>query len=252
MFTYHGKAAHAATSASFGVNALNAIIQGLNSINAIRETFLDEDYIRIHSIITEGGTAVNVIPSEITGEMMIRGSTYDSILKINSKVNRALAGSGYSLNAGLTIVDMLGTMPEISDISLMKVAEKCLQDFVGVDKVSFRYDLQGKGGSDMGYLSAIMPTIQPKVCGATGKGHSIDYHIDDPLRACVNSAKAQLLLTYNLLKDNAMVAKKIINDYKPIFKSKEELLKEIDNVSKVYTPAICLEEQFKIIELNQK
>src|SRR2546429_4911739 len=40
------------------------LFRSLAAINAIRETFRDEDTIRVHPIITHGGSQVNVIPGE--------------------------------------------------------------------------------------------------------------------------------------------------------------------------------------------
>jgi metal-dependent amidase/aminoacylase/carboxypeptidase family protein len=48
-----------------GINALYAAHIGLAAINALRETFRDEDTIRVHPIITHGGSQVNVIPGEV-------------------------------------------------------------------------------------------------------------------------------------------------------------------------------------------
>jgi amidohydrolase len=60
---YLGRAAHAGGTPHRGINALYAAQIGLMAINAVRETFRDEDTIRVHPIITHGGSQVNVIPA---------------------------------------------------------------------------------------------------------------------------------------------------------------------------------------------
>src|SRR2546426_789722 len=55
---YVGRAAHAGGAPHMGINALYAAQIGLMAINAIRETFRDEDTIRVHPIITHGGPQV--------------------------------------------------------------------------------------------------------------------------------------------------------------------------------------------------
>ena len=60
---YVGKAAHAGGAPHLGINALYAAHIGLAAINAVRETFRDDDAIRVHPIITRGGDLVNVIPA---------------------------------------------------------------------------------------------------------------------------------------------------------------------------------------------
>jgi len=75
---YVGKAAHAGGAPHMGVNALYAAHIGLAAINAVRETFRDDDAIRVHPIITRGGDLVNVIPSDVTLETYVRGKTTPS------------------------------------------------------------------------------------------------------------------------------------------------------------------------------
>src|SRR5207245_1775528 len=70
---YVGRASHAGGAPHQGVNALYAAHIGLAAINAIRETFRDEDTIRVHPIITHGGSQVNVIPGEVRLETYVRG-----------------------------------------------------------------------------------------------------------------------------------------------------------------------------------
>src|SRR5207249_3821053 len=82
---YIGRAAHAGGAPHMGINALYAAQIGLMSINAVRETFRDEDTIRVHPIITHGGSQVNVIPGEVRIETYVRGRTMEEILDANVK-----------------------------------------------------------------------------------------------------------------------------------------------------------------------
>src|SRR5947209_6974146 len=53
-----GKAAHAGAAPHTGVNALYAAHIALMGINAVRETFRDEDTVRVHPSLTHGGSQV--------------------------------------------------------------------------------------------------------------------------------------------------------------------------------------------------
>ena len=57
-----GRAAHAGAHPHLGVNALKAATLALGAIEHQRETFRDEDGIRVHPIITRGGEAVTPSP----------------------------------------------------------------------------------------------------------------------------------------------------------------------------------------------
>src|SRR3989442_11424614 len=85
-----GRAAHAGGAPHMGVNALYAAHLALAAINALRETFRDEDTIRVHPILTHGGSQVNVIPGEARLETYVRGRTLEGIRDANAKVDRAL------------------------------------------------------------------------------------------------------------------------------------------------------------------
>ena len=62
---YIGKASHAADAPDQGINALNAAMLGLMGINALRETFREQDVVRVHPIITKGGDLVNNVPADV-------------------------------------------------------------------------------------------------------------------------------------------------------------------------------------------
>src|SRR5207244_9218026 len=91
-------------------NALYAAQIGLMAINAIRETFRDEDTIRVHPIITHGGSQVNVIPGEVRIETYVRGRTMEAILDANVKVDRALRAGARALGANVEIETLPGYM----------------------------------------------------------------------------------------------------------------------------------------------
>lgn len=230
QITYKGKAAHAGGAPWDGVNALYAANCGINAVNAIRETFKEEDIIRFHPIITKGGEMVNGIPDETVMESYVRGVSFDAICKANEKINRALCGGALSMGANVKIKDELGYAPLINDDNMIKAAELAAKDILKKYSFTVSGDI-GSGSTDMGDLSCIMPVVHPYAGGAAGKSHGSDYKIEDPVAACVDNAKFQLRLLNLLLSNKAVMAKKIIKEYKPIFKSKEEYLSFADSLT---------------------
>ena len=83
----------------------------------------------------------------------------------------------------------------------------------------------------MGDLSAVMPACQPYACGAVGTGHGNDYRIADVNRACVNSAKAQVLMLHLLMKDDAAEARKVVEERKPVYSSIREYFEKVDRIT---------------------
>lgn len=222
---YKGKASHAGGSPWNGCNALYAASQGLNAINAIRETFRERDVIRVHPIITKGGSVVNAIPDEVVIESFVRGATFEAIKNANQKVNRALCGAALSLGGNVDIQDTPGYAPLNNDPGMLRLAADAAEAL----GYPYKYkDVRGSGSTDMGEMSALFPAIHPYAPGAVGTAHGKDYFIADPDKACLGSAKWQLKMLELLLQNDAVRAKEIIQNFKPEFASKEEYFAYVD------------------------
>ncbi len=228
---YKGLSSHAGSSPWNGRNALYAANCGLNAINAIRETFKEKDIIRVHPIITNGGSMVNAIPERTVLESYVRGSSFDAIIDANRKVNRALCGAALSIGTNIEIIDTSGYAPLLNDDNMMHIVEEAANMAIPEYEFKMSYNI-GSGSTDMGDLSCIMPVVHPNACGAKGRAHSNDYEIVDPIAACVSSAKMQLGMLLILLSDDAKRAKQIINEFKPRFASKEEYFAYVDQLNK--------------------
>ena len=225
--TYKGKAAHAGGAPWDGINALYAANCGINAVNAIRETFKENDVIRFHPIITHAGSMVNAIPEEARLESYVRGKTFDAIVKENKKVNRALTGAALSLGANIEILDIPGYAPLVNNQNMITLAKDAYETAFPGEKfiVNTHYS---SGSTDMGDLSCIMPVVHPYAPGASGTSHGDDFYITDPELACIKNAKWQLVMLKLLLENGAERAKQIVSDFKPMFASKEEYLAYVD------------------------
>lgn len=218
-FWFEGVPAHAGGLPHKGINALYAATNALTSINALRETFEDKNHIRVHPIITEGGTTVNVIPDKVVLETFVRGADMNAVVDANLKINRAIASAASGIGAKAHIRDTAGSWPRWNDRIMMPVFEKAM-GYV-LESIDCDPNLWNAGCSDMGDMASIMPTINAYVGGASGTEHGNDYKIFDPETACVDSAKIQLLAIRLFLENNAEKAWTAINSYKPFFENKE-------------------------------
>ena len=224
---YKGKAAHAGGAPWDGVNALYAANCGLNAVNAIRETFRERDIIRVHPIITSGGTMVNAIPGQAVLESYVRGASFEAIAEANRKVNRAFCGAALSLGANVEINDRAGYAPLVNDPNMVDLVEKAAT--LAVPEYGFwKRSSMGSGSTDMGDLCCVMPVVHPYAGGSVGTGHGNDYYIEDPVAACVGSAKMQLALLALLLENDAAEAKRIVEGFTPMFATKEDYFDYVD------------------------
>lgn len=229
QISYKGVSAHAGGAPWDGVNALYAATQGLTAANAMRETFAERDLIRFHPIITHGGEAVNAIPERVDIESYVRGVSFAAIKEANRKINRALVGAALSIGANVEINDSPGYAPLKSDANLIRLAMDAFAQALPDEQLDVSDTIE-TGSTDMGELSGLMPVIHPYAAGAAGTGHGNDYRIQDPEKACVNSAKWQLAMLLLLLEKEAARAKEIIEKFEPQYASAEAYLAFVDSL----------------------
>lgn len=211
---YVGKAAHAGGSPHNGVNALNAAKIGLVAIDAQRETFRDEDHIRVHPIVTKGGDTVNVVPADVRIETYVRGASVEAILDASQKVNRALKAGGYAVGAETIIDEVPGYLPMKPCGDLQDLMYTNLVQLLGEDAVG-RSTPHSGGSTDAADVAALMPVVHAYIGGAAGVAHSKDYHIVDKELAYIVAAKALTMTVIDLLADGAKIGLKIKADFRP-------------------------------------
>lgn len=202
-----GKAAHAGGAPHEGINALNAAMAAMMCIHAQRETFRDEDRIRVHPIITNGGELVNVVPANVTMETYVRGASFEAINDAAAKVDRAIKGSAYAIGAEVEITDFKGYLPLCQDKALGAIFAENAAQFT--ERENIHYGIDMVGSSDMGDLCHLIPAIQPTMGGWIGNLHAKDFAPTDTTLAYINPAKIMAMTVIDLLYDGATAAKEI-------------------------------------------
>ena len=226
---YEGISAHAGGAPHLGVNSLYAANLGLNSDNALRETFQEKDYIRFHPVITKGGGAVNAIPNDVRVESYVRGASIEAIVSANNRINRALASSAAAMGANVHLQDFPGYCPLYNDKNLYQLTVDVVKEAFGEEWI--QEDTKwGTGCTDMGDISCVMPTVQPYCSGACGVGHGSDYGISDPETALVVSAQYQVLMAEALLSNNAEMAQKVIKEADLLYPDKKDYFAAVDKI----------------------
>ena len=220
---FKGKEAHAGGALERGVNALKAAMLSLTAIDMQRETFREADTIRIHPIITKGGDLVNIVPADVRVETYVRGKTVPAILEACRKVDRCLRAGALAFGAQVDIRTLPGYLPNINNPDLVDLHRRNLVSLVGEDAVVVSND-HSTGSTDMGDISAIMPSIHPYGGGVSGQSHTKHYEVIDPYVAYVVPAKAMAMTAIDLLANGAAEGQRIKNAYKPLY-TKETYLK---------------------------
>ena len=220
LVRYVGLEAHAGGAPDKGINALNAAMLGLMGIHAQRETFREEDTIRVHPIITKGGEIVNNVPADVRLESYVRGRTVDAIIDANKKVNRALRAGAMAVGAEVEINDIPGYMPYTPHEGLSEIFRANCVELVGEDLVKVDTE-HSTGSTDLGDVSCIMPTGAIGMGGVEGTGHGRTYKVVDKELEYVTPAKVLAMACIDLLYGGAAKAREVIGSFKPAIPPKE-------------------------------
>ncbi len=210
-----GKASHAAAAPHAGVNALNAATLAMQAIHMQRETFRDEDHVRVHPILTRGGAAINVVPADVRLETFVRGATYQAILDAEAKVDRALRAGAMAVGATVEIKTWPGYLPLGLDPHLADIFRRNAQALVGPENYAELGPIAAS--TDAGDVSHVLPVLHPSHGGCVGTNHGPDFVVTDPRAAYVTPAKALAWTIVDLLANGAAAAERVKAAFTPRF-----------------------------------
>lgn len=158
-FAFTGRPAHAAASPEEGINALDAVIQLFNGINALRQQLPDD--VRIHGIITHGGDAPNIIPEYAKARFFIRATTRERLNAVTEKVKAVAQGAALATGATL---DVIAFQNEVDNLVFNRTFDRLFQEEAEALGETVHLDERpGLGSTDAGNISQVIPTIHPYI-----------------------------------------------------------------------------------------
>jgi amidohydrolase len=207
---YSGKAAHAAARPELGINALDAMLLAFNGINALRQQLPSE--VRVHGIITKGGTLPQVVPDHTTAVITVRANDPATLGKVVPRIDACLQGA--ATMTGARLERTWRDTPGRELLSNLAMAESFDANLRALGRVTRpRDELSGAWSGDTGNVSWFVPTIQPQVA-MTGRDvppHSHEFHaasVGPAAEACIlDSARAMAMTAIDLLVDAALLGR---------------------------------------------
>ncbi|WP_338577009.1 M20 family metallopeptidase [Erwinia sp. E_sp_B01_1] len=205
-FKFYGKASHAASAPQLGISALDAVIHTFNGINALRQFFTDD--VRVHGVITQGGSAANIVPAFAEAKFILRAATVAGLSEVRRKVYAAAKGAAEMSGARLEIEEGLIYAERNNNLALaacftgnmMHLGETC-------------YDPPTSGGvgsSDIGNVSQITAAIHPYLRIGDVTPHTPEFAdaagSATGLKAMLTAAKALAMTAYDLCHDDEKLA----------------------------------------------
>ncbi len=172
-FVYGGAPAHQMTPWD-GRNALTAVRLLFSNIDQLRGTFRPET--RIQGIITEGGTAPNVVPDRAVADFYIRYPDAAYLKQVRAMVDDAAHAAALATGTKV-LIDNYGQMRDgIATGSLNEVAFAYLKKYGGT-KVQ---EEKGKpqGFEETGSVSSDIPGVGFSAHSSNGGNHTFEMEAD--------------------------------------------------------------------------
>lgn len=160
QFEFKGLAAHAAASPYEGINALDAVLQLFNSVNALRQQTKSDA--RIHGIIDHGGKAPNIIPDYASAKFYVRSSSRAYTNELAAKVLRCAEGAALQTGCTLTTNNFEYSYDEL--LTNEALSEQFNSNLIEAGILPEQIQIGKDHGSlDLGNVSVKCPAIHPYI-----------------------------------------------------------------------------------------
>jgi amidohydrolase len=156
---YTGKAAHAGAAPEQGINAADALTIAQVAIGLLRQQL--PSTMRISGIVTDGGEAANIIPSHTSARYGLRAPTLEELLELRARVTRCFEAGALATGAHLSIVG--GDKPYAQMVHNAAMSALYRRNAEALGRVVQQAPSSGGGGTDMGNISQMLPSIQPHI-----------------------------------------------------------------------------------------
>ena len=210
-YMFHGKAAHAAAYPEMGVNALNAVIHLFTGIDALRQHLRDD--VRMHGVITDGGTAPNVVPQFAAANFMLRSRDGRYLSgEVVGKVRAVAEGAAAMTGSRLEVAEFYPFYENVQPNVTLAQAMASNLETLGVRLDEPIPGRPGSGAStDFGNVSKAMPAFELRyaVSETPVPSHTSDMRetavTDLALANALQVSKALSLTASDLLRDSTLV-----------------------------------------------
>ncbi len=164
MFEVHctGKESHASAFPERGVNAADALTIAQTALGLLRQHIRSTD--RIHGIITNGGSAPNVVPAHTSAKYIIRSETLDQLAELRPRVHRCFEAGALATGAKLAITGGDKPYAEMRHHESMAALYRQNSEALGRPFPDLgEWQTRPSGSTDMGNVSQTISSIHPMI-----------------------------------------------------------------------------------------
>ncbi len=216
---FFGKTAHAAACPEEGINALDAMINFFNLMNAFRQQTKPD--VRFHGIIKEGGLAPNVIPDYTKALVYIRAAKVSAMRKVRDRLCDCVKGAALGTGCQYKISEPEAPFKDTCSNQYLSKLVSANLEALGHDVMHLGPNITSPGSSDIGDVSYRCPAVQ-LTCGMNPKGDKTYYaaHTKEFAEHAGSETAAENALDF--IKAFVMTAYELMTEPKHLAAIKEE------------------------------
>lgn len=186
---FTGKSAHASAAPWEGVNAADAMTVAQVALGLLRQQLPPGN--QLHGVVTEGGSAPNIIPAAVSARYMVRALTLQDLKVLEPRVRACF-------EAGSTATGASVRYEELAPVYSHMESDRGLLDAyrVNAEALGRRFTLDDERAAlpilstDMGNVSLVIPTIHPLM--ALDSGGAVNHQPEFAAACITESADAAL------------------------------------------------------------
>jgi amidohydrolase len=199
---FRGKPAHAAGSPHKGVNALDAVVQTYVNVSMLRQHVTSD--VRMHCLITKGGSVINIVPEEGEIKYLLRAATREGVDLVVKRVRECAEGAARATMAPVSFIENTGYDERWPN----KVLGDLFTAHLERTGVVMNHEPSPSGGStDFGNVSKKVPasnayvSIGPKEAVSHSREFAVCAASDAGNLGLMQSVRAMAALAWDLIND---------------------------------------------------
>lgn len=160
--TYEGREAHASAAPEYGRNAADAATVAQVAIGLLRQHLLPGQ--QIHGIVSDGGTAPNIVPAHTELLYYLRAATADSLADLSERAGNCFTAGALATGCTHRIRTVSPTYTELTPDPWLVQAYR--EVIIGMGRAPLPVEEEGArplGSTDMGNVTNVVPGIHPVI-----------------------------------------------------------------------------------------
>ncbi len=165
--TYRGRGSHAAIAPHHGINAADAVTVTQVAIGLLRQQLAPGQL--VHGIVTDGGSATNVIPERAAMQYTMRATNRESLRALEARMAGCFSAGAVATGCDHDVATAGPAYLELAPDPWL--AEVFRDEMIRMGRVPISVELEAAtplGSTDMGNVTQLVPGIHPVVAIDSG------------------------------------------------------------------------------------